>query len=445
MVVWSEVDLGELAGDRRLDAEYYEPSMLRFDQAVKSFPAGWKTLREMAELITDGDHLKRDYQDEGVLFLTAESFSEHRIDYHSPLRISPTYERTLARARSEAGAVFLTKTGRWYGKAAVCVRDTPIFNIPADVAKIRLRPEFDPSFLACYLNAPIGYALVRREASGASRDRIVLENLRALPVPIVTGQDAFRHIVVLIDQAYQEADRLYAEAESTLKKALGLDRLDLAPRLFFEGASQDVMNAGRFDAEYSSPRSQNLIAALKQGGMTLEDVAPLANRPFRAQPDVPFNYIEIGDIQPGGTAVAQRIEGRDAPSRAQWIVQPGDIVTATVRPIRRLSAIIPDNQAGYVCSSGFAVLEPTKVEPEVLLTFLRLPLVCELLDLHTTASMYPAISTTDLLRLPIGLPPPGDREAIVARVQESLRAKREGSRLLKEARELVERAVLGDA
>ena len=41
------------------------------------------------------------------------------------------------------------------------------------------------------------------------------------------------------------------------------------------------------------------------------------------------------------------------------------------------------------------VLTPEEIEPELLLVYLRLPLVCELLDLHTTASMYPAISTTE--------------------------------------------------
>jgi len=47
------------------------------------------------------------------------------------------------------------------------------------------------------------------------------------------------------------------------------------------------------------------------------------------------------------------------------------------------------------------VLEPKTIAPEVLLTYLRLPIICELMDLHTSASLYPAISERDLLKLPI--------------------------------------------
>ncbi len=58
-------------------------------------------------------------------------------------------------------------------------------------------------------------------------------------------------------------------------------------------------------------------------------------------------------------------------------------------------------QNGFVCSSGFVVLKPRKITAELLLTYLRAKPICELMDLHTTASMYPAISEQDLLRLPI--------------------------------------------
>ena len=137
MAIWSEIALSELAGSRRLDAEYYDPELLRFEDAVKRFPGGWTTLSDLAELITDGDHLKRNYVDEGVLFLTSENFREHAIDYASELRIAPDYERTLARARAEAETVFLTKTGKCYGKAVVCRTNEPKFNIAAVVAKVR--------------------------------------------------------------------------------------------------------------------------------------------------------------------------------------------------------------------------------------------------------------------------------------------------------------------
>jgi hypothetical protein len=56
--------------------------------------------------------------------------------------------------------------------------------------------------------------------------------------------------------------------------------------------------------------------------------------------------------------------------------------------------------------------------------------------------MYPAISTLDLMKIPISLPDKRTRAKIVAKVKESFTARREARRLLDEAKALVEDAIL---
>ncbi len=173
----------------------------------------------------------------------------------------------------------------------------------------------------------------------------------------------------------------------------------------------------------------------------------MSKRRFKPAAGSDFHYIEIGDVSSNGTADSTLIAGENAPSRATWIVKPGDIISTTVRPIRRLSAIITNEQGGHICSSGFAVLTPRKpndVAPELLLVYLRLPLVCELLNLHTTASMYPAIATSDLTSVPIALPEDADRKRIVSKVRESFGARRDAQRLLNDAKLMVENAILNN-
>jgi restriction endonuclease S subunit len=118
-----------------------------------------------------------------------------------------------------------------------------------------------------------------------------------------------------------------------------------------------------------------------------------------------------------------------------------DVITSTVRPIRRLSALIEPEQNNDICSSGFAVLKPTQIEPEVLLVYLRSPIVCEILDLHTTASMYPAISTKDLLHIPITLPEKVTRQQIAEKVRKSRKAREQSKQLLEIAKTGVEQAI----
>jgi len=74
----------------------------------------------------------------------------------------------------------------------------------------------------------------------------------------------------------------------------------------------------------------------------------------------------------------------------------------------------------------------------------RSPIVCEILDLHTTASMYPAISTEDLLNIPITLPKESTRQKIAEKVRASRKAREQSKQLLEIAKTGVERAIETD-
>ena len=173
-------------------------------------------------------------------------------------------------------------------------------------------------------------------------------------------------------------------------------------------------------------------------------VADLAKDRFDPSRVDSFEYIEIGNLSGDGSTESETLSAAGAPSRAQWIVQAGDVITSTVRPIRRLSALVEKEQRGFVCSSGFAVLRPTNIAAELLLVFLRAPIICEILDLHTTASMYPAISTDDLMTIPI--PTFSDRLAVevTQKISQSRLAKQKSKRLLDLAKRGVEMAIEQD-
>lgn len=109
-----------------------------------------------------------------------------------------------------------------------------------------------------------------------------------------------------------------------------------------------------------------------------------------------------------------------------------------------MSAVIAPVQDGYVCSSGFVVLQPRAIKPDVLLTYLRLPPVCALMDLHTSASLYPAISETDLLALPIPKIPAATQQAIEKSALAARQARQRATRLLDAAKRAVEIAIEKD-
>ena len=77
----------------------------------------------------------------------------------------------------------------------------------------------------------------------------------------------------------------------------------------------------------------------------------------------------------------------------------------------------------------------------MLLTYLRLLPVCALMDLHTSASMYPAISEADLLALPIPNIPAVTQKDVEKSVTAARQAKQRATQLLDAAKRAVEIAI----
>ncbi len=243
---------------------------------------------------------------------------------------------------------------------------------------------------------------------------------------------------------FAQSRKRIQDVDDILFGSLGLEEWTGEDSSMFIRKASEVFAAGRADADYFRPRYQSLMALLRRQGKMLRDVARLRETVFTAQANQPFDYIEIGDLAADGAATSHEVPGEEAPSRATWIVQAGDVITSTVRPIRCLTGLIEPEQAGSVCSSGFAVLTPTGIPGELLFAYLRLPVICEMMDLHTTASMYPAISTTNLMRLPFLLPDDATIKKVKSQITAARAARREAHALLERAKQAVEIAIEKD-
>jgi hypothetical protein len=230
-------------------------------------------------------------------------------------------------------------------------------------------------------------------------------------------------------------------AEKKCLEALGL--ADWAPPepLTYTARASNAFASGRLDARFFAPRIRALLDVLAKDKRTVADVARQRREKFRPDACVNFDYIEISDIDGAGAATSTSLACTEAPSRATWHVRPDDLITSTVRPIRRLSALIAPEQDGFVCSSGFVVVEPQTIAPEVLLTYLRLPVICELLDLFASASMYPAISENDIFNLPLPNIAIDVSEAVTSSVTNAKSAKARAAAMLEAAKRAVEIAI----
>lgn len=349
--------------------------------------------------------------------------------------------RRLERYALREDDVMVSVVGTIGNAALVTDKDLPaVFSCKSSV----VRPEtLNPVFLTVYLNCRHGRNLTLRKERGAILKGLNLDDLK--DVLVFEPSHDFQRI---IEQAFraalnltEQSKGLQVEAEETLLAALGLADWKPPEPLSYSARASDAFAAGRLDARFFAPRIQALLDILGRDGRSLGDLAAQRRQKFRPQDCATFNYIEIGDIDGAGAATSTRLACADAPSRATWHVRPNDIISSTVRPIRRLSAQIAPEQDGYVASSGFVVIDTQQIAPELLLTFLRLPVICELLDLYASASMYPAVTEAHILGLPFPEIDAAVEAQVVANIREARKAKGQAGQLLEAAKRAVEIAI----
>jgi len=435
------------ASTQRLDPEYFQKSYIRDEELTNSNPSMFSSASKM-NISVDASAFYpsiEEYYDSGDLPFYRVGDVDGIIDEQRALTIpAELCARFPTLKKVQAGDILFTKggaidrTGLVKSTGAVS-RDLIFLNTSRLAEKEQLT-------LFAYFRSKLFKRLLTRSSSQTAQPHLTITLVRDLP--FFVGSSALKDAVAASTaSAYRYLDVSLSEAakaEQCMMAALGIaDWLPNQP-LTYTASSLEAFQSARLDAQFFSPRIQQLLDHLSDGGRTVGTVAASRREKFDPLKHGDFHYIEIGDLDGTGMAGSREVAAADAPSRATWFVRPGDIITSTVRPIRRLSAQIAPEQNGHVCSSGFVVLEPNSVKAELLLTYLRLPVICELMDLFASASMYPAISETDILNLPFPLIDAATERAIVAAIKGG-RVARARFRALLDATERAVEIAIGDS
>lgn len=383
------------------------------------------------------------YTETGVPFVRIGNLRNGLIDSKDLTYITPAAHTAESKTALEFGDIVLSKTAY----AAASFVNLTQCNVSQDTIAVRLssagHKQFKSGFIVTYLNSRYGLALMERHFQGNVQTHLSLPDGRKVPVPLFSKglQNATDKAVRDAHAQILDAELQMEQATVTLTAALGLDNWQPPEPLTYTRRMSEAFAARRLDSQYFAPRVAELLARLGTGGRTMRDAATHRQEKFVPGRNGMFRYIEISDVRSDGTTICETVPMREAPSRATWYVRAGDVLTSTVRPNRRLSALVMPEQDGCIASSGFVVLKPQSVPAEVLLTYLRLPLFCELMDLHTSASLYPAISDKDLLALPYPEILPKTQEGIVAAIQSAHGARKRAHTMLDNAKRAVEIAI----
>lgn len=157
----------------------------------------------------------------------------------------------------------------------------------------------------------------------------------------------------------------------------------------------DVDEAERWDATFHGSKVGSHLAdssALVRVG----EVASLSQEKLNPKrlPGEYFDYIEISDVNGELLTVSSKpMQTSSPPSRARQRVRTNDVLVSTVRPERGAVGVVNFELDGAICTTGFGVLRPVRIDPTVLAALLQTEFVRHQFIRNNVGIAYPAIDS----------------------------------------------------
>ena len=262
----SEILFSELHDPYRIEAEYYGKKYLSGERLLSQRPHN--KLNDITTKVSDGTHFTPEYTDSGIPFLSALNVLESRLDFSVGHQFisQAQHDELYRRCDPKPGDILLRKVGVGPRLAAVVPQDVPEFSIFVSVAQIRLKQgEIEPTLLSTFINCHYGQEQLLRLQKGASQPDLHLEDIRKLIVPIFSAdfQHQIDRDVKQAKASLTESIRLYAQAESTLLRALNLENWNPPRMSTYEVRAGEAFRKGRLDAEHFHPQYEALLQHLQ--------------------------------------------------------------------------------------------------------------------------------------------------------------------------------------
>ncbi len=152
--------------------------------------------------------------------------------------------------------------------------------------------------------------------------------------------------------------------------------------------------------------------------LSLDDVCTKVDRiKWKNHTDKRFTYIDLSSVNRNNNYISkpQTINYKNAPSRAQQILNDEDVIFGTTRPTLNRLCYITKDYEGQICSTGFCVLRADKsiILPRYLYFLLTTNEFYNFVASNQEGAGYPSISDTKLKSYNIMVPKLSEQKRVV--------------------------------
>lgn len=395
----------------RLDADYYKSEYLYNEELLRKCDLPVKTIREISNKIVDGpfgsDLLKSEYVEKGIPLFRVQNVTEEYIDMSDFVYINREKQNKLKRSKVQSGDLVITKAGR-VGTTQVVPEEIPEANITSHLAKIELKKEYNPYYIAQLLNSKIGRLQIERQGIKSTKPELNIDEvaITKIPVPSQTFQQKIERLIKEADQKRIKAEEKYREAEELLEKELGLDKLDLSNKQSYEVRFSEIED--RLGSRYYQPKYKKID--FKKTKVVIKTTKEICCNIVNGQYfDVYLSsgipYVRVTDITSGEIMMDDIVFIHPEIVNKAKLAKEGDVITARVGSIG-FSAVIPRELNNCAVSDNLIKLtlkEKNDVDPHYLAFYFNSKVGKEIMSKLARGGVQQRLNQTtlEILEVPI--------------------------------------------
>ncbi len=184
-------------------------------------------------------------------------------------------------------------------------------------------------------------------------------------------------------------------------------------------AEYDNLAQSTFYSMFGDPIENEKGWEMRRLGEVVKPKAEIKRANKEIQANETISYIDISSIDNFTNKITSFTEYvfSEAPSRAQQVVEVGDIVISLVRPNLNNVAILEVEYSNSVASSGFCVLRPSIIDLQFLFYIVKSDKFRAYLTARTAGANYPAVKEEDIKSFDLFYPPLSLQTAFAKRIE----------------------------
>ncbi len=214
--LWSIVNLSEVKGANRIDAEYFQPKYQKMFSVIKKHDV--KKFGDLVTIKKGFEPGSEAYQDEGKLFIRVSSISKNGItDKDQKYLRDDLYQKLKKDFEPKVSEILLTKDAS--PGIAYVVKEQMEGLISGGVLKIKIKEDIEPEYVALVINSLVGQMQAERDAGGSIIAHWKSDQIKEMQIPILPKktQQKIAEFVQKSHSARKKAKELLGEAKKRVE------------------------------------------------------------------------------------------------------------------------------------------------------------------------------------------------------------------------------------